>query len=474
MEQLSGLDAAFVHQDSRRTPMHISAVLIYDTGSRGQWALHREGLARLASQRLGRFPLFRRRLYRPPMGMDAPYWVEQVAPDWHHHIEEYSLTPAGDWSALQRLVGELHGARMNLDLPLWEMHLVHGLSGAPGLPRHCQALMVKIHHSAIDGIALAGIIDALHRPEPEPGGARGREGAPPSQWQLWARANLNSMSRQLKFAETVRKLVPGVLRARESRQQFADLPAVSGSGARFNARVGPGRSTGAVLLPLDEVLAIKRGVGRVTLNDIAMACVSGALREYLGRYRALPKKSLASGVPINLRKPGEDGAQGNRIATMVVGLATPVADPVERLRMIHRYAVAGKKQIAALGTGTIMDISDSLPPRMLAEGIRTMALASRFGEMPVPFHTMISNVPGPPYALHLEGARLVVPLGFGPVRDNMGLFHIVSNSESMLSLSFCACARLMPDAAFYQRCLQGAFTELLAAARRPAENSPLS
>ena len=56
-----------------------------------------------------------------------------------------------------------------------------------------------------------------------------------------------------------------------------------------------------------------------------------------------------------------------------------------------------------------MDISDSLPPRMLVEGIRTMALASRFGEMPVPFHTMISNVPGPPYALHLQGARLKMP-----------------------------------------------------------------
>jgi hypothetical protein len=41
MEQLSGLDTAFVHQDTRRTPMHISAVLIYDAGSRGQWALDR-------------------------------------------------------------------------------------------------------------------------------------------------------------------------------------------------------------------------------------------------------------------------------------------------------------------------------------------------------------------------------------------------------------------------------------------------
>ena len=33
MEQLSGLDTAFVHQDSVRTPMHICAVLVYDSGA---------------------------------------------------------------------------------------------------------------------------------------------------------------------------------------------------------------------------------------------------------------------------------------------------------------------------------------------------------------------------------------------------------------------------------------------------------
>ncbi len=33
MEQLLGLDAVFVHQESRRSPMHVTAVLIYDIGA---------------------------------------------------------------------------------------------------------------------------------------------------------------------------------------------------------------------------------------------------------------------------------------------------------------------------------------------------------------------------------------------------------------------------------------------------------
>jgi len=73
---------------------------------------------------------------------------------------------------------------------------------------------------------------------------------------------------------------------------------------------------------------------------------------------------------------------------------------------------------------------------------------------------MVSHVPGPLAPLHLDSAELVVPLGFGPVRDNMGLFHFVSNSHSHLSLSFNACDRLMPDGQLYLQCLENAFSGL--------------
>ena len=57
---------------------------------------------------------------------------------------------------------------------------MHGLSGAPGLAASLPGVDGKIHHSAIDGMALAGIIDALHRPDSEAGGARAEERAPAS------------------------------------------------------------------------------------------------------------------------------------------------------------------------------------------------------------------------------------------------------------------------------------------------------
>jgi WS/DGAT/MGAT family acyltransferase len=322
--------------------------------------------------------------------------------------------------------------------------------------------VLKVHHSAIDGISLAATLNALHqqagdsaqRPQPT------RKTKAPSQWDIWTRANLNTISRQLKLVETVGNLLPGFKRARETREKFKDLPPTHRSRARFNDSVSPNRSTGTLLLQRSDLLAIRRAVRHVTFNDMAMACVAGALREYLQFHGELPADSLVSGTPINLRDAADDQPGGNKIATMMVGLATHIADPVERLRMVHRYAVAGKKQINALGTGTVMDISDSVAPGILAEGIRTLAWASRMADVPIPFHTMISNVPGPHYRVTLGEAELAACLGLGPVRDNMGLFHIVSNSEKTFSLSFSACSKLLPDPGFYQACLRKSFIEL--------------
>ena len=464
MEQLSGLDAAFIHQDSARTPMHVTAVLFYDAGEQRREAISRPGLRDLVQQRLGHFPLFRRKLRRVLMDVDTPYWIDVERPDIGRQISGSSLT-GGGWEALRERLQDLHGERMDLARPLWEMHLLSDPGQLPGLPRHCQVLILKVHHAAIDGMSLAAIIDALHRHTSEASPGLPPEARELSRWDLWARVGLNNMGRQFKLAETVGNLLPGINRARQSRQAFSDLPPILRRKARFNARVTGRRSVGVAYWPMAEVIAIRRAVRRVTFNDIALTVVAGALRQYLSARGELPDGTLSCGAPINLRTPGDAATGGNRIATMNVGLATHVEDPVERLRLVHRYAVAGKKQLTALGSGTIMDISDSLAPNILSEGLRTMAWASRLADTPVPYHTMVSNVPGPAAPMFLGEARLVMPAGLGPVRDNMGLFHIVSNSESMFSLAFNACRSLLPDGGFYESCLDDAFRELQSAAQ---------
>jgi WS/DGAT/MGAT family acyltransferase len=440
--------------------MHVCAVLLYDIGEDRHGAIEPATLKRLVVNNLGEFPLFRRKLRRVLMDVDTPYWVDVAEPEWNRHISQQAVTAAAGWQGFFERLAGIHSKGLDLSKPPWEMCLVNGLEDFPGIPPQCQALVIKIHHAAIDGASLVAVLAAMHMEVANPSGKQSRLAPEPDYWDIWTRFNLRNIGRNYKFAETMGNLLPGVLRARQVRQQFSDLPPMLRTRSQFNDNIGALRTVGAVIWPRDKFVAIKRAVRHVTLNDIALAVVGGALRQYLLAERRLPASTLVAGVPINLRGAAGEGAGGNRIATMRVGLGTVVTDPVERLRLVHRYAVAGKKHIDALGTGTVMDISDSVSPNILARGIRMMASASKIADAPVPFHTMVSSVPGPPRPMRLGAAELVVPLGFGPVRDNMGLFHIVSSSHSRVSLSFNACARLMPAGGIYQQCLRDAFTAL--------------
>ncbi len=459
MEQLSGLDAAFVHQDSSRTPMHVCAVLIYDT-SDGTLSLDR--LPQLVEERLQNQPLFQRRLKRVTMDMDTPYWIPAGPVDWQYHLQEHTLPQDNPSQSFHHKLQQLHQARMDLAKPLWQLHLLSGVSALPGLPANCQVLVLKAHHAAIDGVSLAEILQQLHLSPEGSSEVQPDDMSRPSQWDIWSRAGYNSMNRQIKFAETMSKLLPGLMRAQEARQEHTELPATQRSRGHFNDQVSARRSVGIMLIPMAELVAIKRALRRVTYNDVASAIIAGALRNYLHKRKRLGEKSLVAGMPINLRSTAaaDDKRSANQIATMSVGLATQIDDPVERVRTIHRYAVAGKKAIGALGTGTVMDISDSLPPPVLAEGIRTLARASRMPSAPVPFHTMISNVPGPAGDDHLDQARLVACAGLGPIRDNMGLFHIISTTKTNCSLSFNACKSLLPDSEEYICELRHSLAEL--------------
>jgi diacylglycerol O-acyltransferase / wax synthase len=464
MEQLSGLDAAFVHQDSARTPMHVSAVLIYDA-SRNQ--LGAEHLRELVTQRLWSEPLFQRKLQRVTFDVDTPYWIPAGKTDWRYHLDESELPEGDSWDAFHQLVQRIHTRRMDLARPLWQLHLVNELNDTPGLPARCQALVLKAHHAAIDGISLARLLQGLQdgsgedRSPPPPAPPR------PDNWEVWSRASLNSINRQFKLADTMGRLLSSIPRAREERRNKEELIPTLGSRSRFNDRVSTTRTVGMVLIPRQQMLEIKRAVRGVTHNDIAASIIAGGLRNYLQDSNELPGESLVAGMPINLRNSDGDKSGSNQIATMSVGLATSIEDPIERVKMIHQFAVAGKRTIKALGTGTIMDISDSVPPSVLAEGIRTLALASRLGPVPVPFHTMVSNVPGPAGDQAINGLPLVACTGLGPVRDNMGLFHIISTTDQMVSLSFNACARLLPDADAYRDHIEDSFQELYSEAIQP-------
>jgi diacylglycerol O-acyltransferase / wax synthase len=100
MEQLSGLDAAFVYLDSRNSPMHVGGLHIYQPVA-GQFRFE-DFEAHIAACIEGS-PLFRRRLGQVPLHLGRPFWLDDPNFDLNLHLQHSALPRPGDWHRLREL-----------------------------------------------------------------------------------------------------------------------------------------------------------------------------------------------------------------------------------------------------------------------------------------------------------------------------------------------------------------------------------
>ena len=136
---------------------------------------------------------------------------------------------------------------------------------------------------------------------------------------------------------------------------------------RFNAKLSPHRVVDATKFDFQAVREIEQAVPGATINDAVLAIVSGGLRKYLEAKGQLPKQSLVSGCPVNLRDKDDEGAdEGNMVGLMSLALRTDVEQPVERLQRIHEEAQSSKAYIKAQGTQLMLDFMDTVPSGMQA------------------------------------------------------------------------------------------------------------
>lgn len=467
MQQLTALDNMFVLQEAQRTPMHISPVIIYDQSEVEGGRVRFKDILTVFERNLHKSKIFRRKLLSKTLGFDNPYWIEDENFDLEFHVRHIALPKPGDWRQLCIMLARLHSRGLDMNRPLWEAYVIEGLNNVEGLPSNSFAIMLKIHHCAIDGVSGAEIIQAIHSltPEAEPplvDDPWKPEKAPPG-WTLWSQAFSNNMKLPGKFFETLGELVPGAIKA---SQLGKDKP--EGKAARFrtrfNGRASTGRVTDTLILNLQDIKNIRNAVEGSTVNDVIVSIVGGGLRKYLQAHKELPNTSLTCGAPISVRSKNETQASGNQVGMMTISLASDVEDALERLQAVCQSAQDGKAYSSAIGAGAMMDITSSLSPQVLGLGMRAAFVAALRSDMDMPIQTVVSNVPGPQIPLYLAGARIHCLFGMGPVLDNMGLFHGVISGAGKICINATACREMLPDPGFYRECLEEAFEELKTAA----------
>jgi diacylglycerol O-acyltransferase / wax synthase len=457
MQQLTGLDAAFLALDSPTAYGHVGSVSILDPPEGGE-ALTLERLTELIESRLHLVPPFRRRLVEVPFGLDQPYWIEDPDFDIEFHVRELALPAPGDDHQLAVQAARLHARPLDRRRPLWETYLIHGLQGGK------QAIYVKVHHAAIDGVSGNDLLAALMDTSPEP-----REIDEPDPWrpetepgaaQLLARSAASLATNPVRAArvsvDIVRSL-PAVIGSparpwlplidrfllRRNRGVVLSAPPLIAPATPFNKNIGPHRRWAFTSVPLAEVKAIKNAAG-VTVNDVVMALCAGALRTWLQKHDALPDGPLVASVPVSIRTEEQKGTHGNRVSAVITSLPTHLADPAARLAAVHEGMRVAKEQHNAMPADLLTDIAEFSMPA-LANQANRLATRLRLLERVPPFNLIISNVPGPNVDLYLAGARLDGIYPLSAIADGQGLNLTVLGSNGKLNFGALADRDLVPD-----------------------------
>ncbi len=464
MQQLSGQDAMFIYGETPRTPFHVGGFMTYDPTTAPGRSVSFDDILTHVEARLPMLPMLRRRLVRVPFDLDHPYWVDDRDFDLEYHVRNIALPHPGNWDQLRVQAARILARPLDHGRPLWEIYVVDGLDGIKGLPEGSFAVVLKLHHAAVDGVAGRELSGVLHTPTPDPARPDGTDDwhpeDAPSQLNLIGRTAQNYMMRPARFAGAVTRTVPALsrmptlLRSPDLRAQ----PRVPRT--RFNGPLDARRTLDGCAFDLDEMRRVKGAVSGATINDVVLTVVSGGLRRYLADKGELPDEPLVATIPVSVRSDDHRGAGGNQVTTMRASLATDIADPIERLSAIHDATAKAKALGELIGARSLVEYSEFLPGALIGLGTRAM-LATGLAQRAAPMANVpITNIPGPQSPMYLAGARFVATYGTPPLLEGTGLIHLVHSYCGEVFMSTWSCPKVLPDIERYTDDLRAAFDEL--------------
>ncbi len=467
MRQITGGDAFYLFSDKQNRHQHISMLYVYDQSEMSEPVRFKTILDHV-QERLSASPIFRQKLVEVPLNLDYPYWINDPDFDLEYHVRHIALPKPGDWRQFCIQVSRLHSRPLDMTRPVWEMYVIEGLDNVDFLPEGSFAILLKVHHVAVDGVSGAELSIALHDTEANPTTPRKKQrwrpSPPPNPAELLSRAVANNIRATRstvgrltgKLSHKVREIYTG-----EKAETWEVEP---GAFTRFSQRISPHRVWDAARFELQDFKDIKQAVPGATINDVVLTICGGAMIRYLKSKNEEPDRSLTAMVPISVRDSSEMGSAGNKVHLANTSLRTKESDPLQRLALVS-HEMKHVKAMNALGAREMVEMQEDMPaPTML---LAIKALAGAWGpgrQYREQFNMVVTNVPGPQEAQYLCGAKLAMFTGMAVISDQMGVSHAVTSYNGQLVISALSCRSMMPDPAFYADCLRSTFEELKSAA----------
>jgi diacylglycerol O-acyltransferase len=470
--RLSFHDAVFLHWERRNQPMHVGECMVYD----GHFS--RDELVDLVADRLHLIPRYRQRVVPAPLRLSYPTWEDDPDFDLERHVEELEMPAPGDDRTLSSFGGKLFSERLDRDHPLWKISVIQGHESGNTI------LLMRLHHSMVDGVSAVALVDVMHSVDPDGESAP----APPVSWEPkplpgTLRLLQDALADRVDATASTFKEAAGLLRPSAAARQARELALLARTWVRslpigllpppktpWNREISPNRQFAWLELPFQEARSIRRTLGG-TVNDLILAVLAGGLGRYLRRHGYDTEGvKLRTMVPVSMRRPGEEGPMGNAVSLVVVPLHVGVDDAIERLNMEREAMDRAKAENQAAGIYQIIQMSRRVPPPVHELQWRLSPTSA-----PWPINIVSTNVPGPQVPLYLAGRKMLHWYPLGVPWTTLGLFLCTLSYDKRLVLGLVADPSLVPDLWDVVDDLHASYQELLTAARaRAASAKPRS
>jgi len=454
--------------------MHVAGIAVFEAAPlrTADGGIDTDLIRRLVESKLHLIPRYRQRLAWVPIEKH-PAWVDDEHFNIDYHVRHYSLPRPGTFDQLRSLIGIMMSQQLDRSKPLWEFNVVEGLEGDRF------ALVSKIHHCMIDGVAGVDLMAVLLNlapsdevAEPVPWVAR----KAPSGSELLVRETARRTGRAVRAMRSMRQLTSdtrgivddGLRRLRATGYSLSSGWLTTATDTPLNGRVGPSRVFGVLETPLSRIKEIKNRVGG-SVNDVVLATVAGGVRRFLSESRQfdLSDVDFRAMAPVSVRAQDQRGTLGNHVAMWLVSLPLSEPDPLQRLDAVKSETQHLKKTDQALGAATLVRLSAGAPATLVS-------MASRLAAGVRPFNLTVTNVPGPQFPLYLLGSEMVGSYPLVPLWQAHGVGVALFSYAGTVYWGFNADYDIVNDVDGFATAIAEALDELYDAAMKAPVDGPTS
>lgn len=455
-EPVSGIDTAWLRMERPTNLMMITGVMIFSE------RLAHDRLREVVESRFLKYQRFGQRAVQKAAGA---FWEVDPHFDLSRHVLRTALPGRADKAELQHLASDLMSTPLDFSKPMWQFHLVEDYQGG-------SAVILRIHHCYADGIALIHVLLSLTDSAPD--------AAPTAPAVAAKEENAEDTGLFRRFFEPVDKVVNSTLKlgrglvgegvdivrhpahaldyARNGARLAAEIARLAlmndDSKTRFKGDLGVSKRVAwAEPLNLREVKAVGKALGG-SVNDVLLAAVAGALRDYLVEQGdPIPEDlQVRALIPVNLRPLEKAARLGNFFGLVFLALPVGIANPLERVYEVRRRMNELKESyqpILALGLLGAVGMGPNLLQQPLLDLLSNKASA------------VMTNVPGPREAIYLGGSRVSEMMFWVPQSGQIGMGVSILSYNDRVHFGLVADRKLVADPEAIIGRFAGEFEKLL-------------